>query len=127
MAQSESGLRSRRRALSRGRRGEALCALWLRLKGYRILARNLRTPVGEIDILARRGDVLAVIEVKLRHDMLAAGEAVTARKRRRLVRAARAVLAGLPDGDTLSVRFDAMLVAGFRIAHVTDAWRDGLL
>jgi putative endonuclease len=116
--------KARLRALARGRRGEALCVLWLRLKGYRILARNLRTPQGEIDIVARRGDLLAIIEVKRRGDLLSAGEAVTARQRRRLSMAARAVLARMPDADNLSVRFDAMLIGGGRLAHIRDAWRD---
>lgn len=120
----EQSRTARRRALARGRRGETLCALWLRLKGYRIVARNLRTPQGEIDILARRGDTLAIIEVKRRGDLTAAGEAVTARKRRRLSLAARAVLARLPDSERLSVRYDAMLIGGGRIVHLRDAWRD---
>jgi len=117
------GKAGRRRALRRGRRGETLCALWLRLKGYRILGRNLRTPGGEIDILARRGRVLAVIEVKARGDTEAAGEAVTWHKRRRLLRAARYLLPRLGESD-LSIRFDAMLVTPWRIDHVIDAWRE---
>jgi hypothetical protein len=56
----------RRSAWLRGRRAEWLAAWWLRLKGYRILARDLRTPVGEIDLIARRGRVLALVEVKAR-------------------------------------------------------------
>jgi putative endonuclease len=114
----------RRKALRKGRRGEALCAWLLRLKGYRILGRNLRTPQGEIDILARRGKVLAVVEVKARGEIADAGEAVTADKRRRLLRAARFLLSRLPEGNDLSLRFDAMLVAPWRIDHVIDAWRD---
>lgn len=117
----------RRRALARGRRGEALCALWLRLKGYRIVARNLRTPLGEIDIVARRGDVLAIIEVKRRGDLAAAGEAVTPRQRRRLSLAARTMLSRIPESERLSVRFDAMLLGGGRIVHLRDAWRDDAL
>jgi putative endonuclease len=114
----------RHKALRRGRRGEALCALWLRLKGYRILGRNLRTPQGEVDILARRGRILAVVEVKARDDVAAAGESVTWDKRKRLLRAARFLLARLPENNDLSIRFDAMLVAPWRIDHVMDAWRE---
>ena len=51
-----------------GRRAEAWAVLWLRLKGYRILARNFRVPVGEIDVIAGRGRVLALVEVKARAD-----------------------------------------------------------
>lgn len=115
----------RHEALRRGKRGERLCAWLLRLKGYRILGRNVRTPMGEIDILARRGQVLAVVEVKSRAEMMAAGESVTPEKQRRLARAARYVLTRFPADPELTVRFDAMLVIGsWRIAHVMDAWRD---
>ena len=115
----------RHEALRRGKRGERLCAWLLRLKGYRILGRNIRTPMGEIDILARRGQVLAVVEVKSRAELMAAGESVTPEKQRRLARAARYVLTRFPADPELTVRFDAMLVAGpWRIAHVMDAWRD---
>lgn len=115
----------RHKALRRGKRGETLCAWLLRLKGYRILGRNIRTPVGEIDLLARRGNVLAVIEVKSRSELMAAGESVTPEKKRRLVRAARYMLTRLPEDSGLTMRFDAMLVvAPWRIAHVIDAWRD---
>ena len=115
----------RHEALRRGKRGEWLCAWLLRLKGYRILGRNVRTPMGEIDILARRGSVLAVVEVKSRVELMAAGESVTPEKQRRLARAARYVLTRFPADTGLTVRFDAMLVAGpWRISHVMDAWRD---
>lgn len=115
----------RHKALHRGRRGESMCAWLLRLKGYRILGRNVRTPMGEIDILARRGDVLAVIEVKSRDELMAAGESVTPEKRRRLLRAARYLLSRFAAEPGLTLRFDTMLVTSpWRIAHVIDAWRD---
>lgn len=120
---SARGMKARRL----GRFSEWLCAMLLRLKGYRIQGRNLRTPQGEIDILARRGRVLAVIEVKARGDLLEAGEAVSLNQRRRLVRAALYMLGRRPDYADLSVRFDAMLVAPWRISHVIDAWRDDAL
>lgn len=116
--------RARRRALGRGRRAEALCAWWLRLQGYRILARNYRTPVGEIDILARRGDTLAVVEVKARASLTAAGEALSARQRRRIARAAACYVAARPASAALGLRFDVMLVAPWRPPrHLVDAWR----
>lgn len=116
--------RARRRAWRLGLRAETVCATVLRLRGYRIVERRLRSPVGEIDILARRGDVLAVIEVKARGDLAAAAEAVTARQRQRLVRAAGWILSIRPDLARLQVRFDVMLVAPWRLPrHVMDAWR----
>ena len=115
---------ARLRALRRGTRAEALCAWWLRLHGYRILARNLRTPVGEIDILARRGRTLAAVEVKSRADLAEAGESLTHRQRRRIRRAMEYYLAARPDAAALDVRFDAMLVTPWRLPHhVIDAWR----
>ncbi|WP_370153603.1 YraN family protein [Ferrovibrio sp.] len=110
----------------RGRRGERLAALWLQLKGYRILARNWRHPLGEIDILARRGRVLAVIEVKWRAGREAAAGSIGAQQRRRIARAAAVFLSRQPDAASLSLRFDAMLLAPGRWPHhVTDAWRPG--
>lgn len=114
----------RQRAWRRGLWAETFCAIVLRLHGYRIVERRLRSPAGEIDILARRGDVLAVIEVKARGDFAAAAEATTARQKERLVRAAGWVLSTRPDLAALTVRFDVMLVAPWRLPrHVFDAWR----
>ncbi|WP_207436442.1 YraN family protein, partial [Sabulibacter ruber] len=84
------------RAEDYGRYAEALCRLSLRLRGYRILAQRLRTPMGEIDIVARRGATLAIVEVKARADWDRANEAVGARQRGRLARAAHAWLAANP-------------------------------
>ena len=57
---------SRAVAERRGRRGEGFASLWLRLQGWRVLARRVKTPRGEIDLIARRGHTLAFIEVKWR-------------------------------------------------------------
>lgn len=115
---------ARQRAWRRGWWAETLCTMALRLRGYRIMSRRQRTPVGEIDILARRGRILAVIEVKARDDFAAAAESVTDRQKRRLIRAAGWVVAGRPDLASLDMRFDVMLVAPRRLPrHVVDAWR----
>ena len=66
----------RQRAVRTGRWAETLCVLVLRLKGYRILLRDFRTPVGEVDIVARRGRTLVVIEVKARATMTDAASAL---------------------------------------------------
>ena len=117
--------RDRRRAWRRGVRAETMCAALLALKGYRILGRRLRSPVGEIDIVARRGRILAVIEVKARDAVAAAAVAVTPRQQLRLTRAAGWLVAGRPDLAALQIRFDVMLVAPWRLPkHVVDAWRD---
>jgi len=112
-----------------GQRAEWLCAWVLRAKGYGIVARrhasHRGSGAGEIDILARRGGVLAVVEVKARRSLDEAAHALRAVQRRRLVRAAGAVLVRRPDLAGLALRFDAMLVAPWRWPrHVMDAWRD---
>ena len=115
---------ARHRAWRRGRWAEAACAVALILRGYRIVGRRLRSPVGEIDIVARRGTILAIIEVKARPDPAAAAESVTRRQRERLIRAAGWVVAGRPDLAAMQVRFDVMLVTPWRWPqHVVDAWR----
>lgn len=116
--------RARRRAYGRGRRAERLAAWWLRAKGYRIVARGFRAPVGEIDLIARRGRVLALVEVKARADLDTAREALAPRQRRRIARAAHLFLQRRPDLAGLEVRFDVMLIApGRRPRHVPGAWR----
>jgi putative endonuclease len=69
-------IRRRRRARTFGRVAEDFCAWFLRLKGYRILARGFRTPVGEIDLVAARWGTLAIVEVKARRNVAAAAEAL---------------------------------------------------
>ena len=114
----------RRRADRAGRFAETLCALSLRLRGYRILARRFRTPVGELDIVARRGSALAFVEVKARATLALAAESIAARQRLRVERAAGAYLASHPALSRLDARFDAMLVAPWRWPrHLRDAWR----
>jgi putative endonuclease len=117
-------LQSRRRAWKRGRSAELFCLWILRLKGWRILARDLKLPGGEIDIIARRGQVLAAIEVKARLEIGTAAEAITSRQRQRIARALSAYLARRPDLARLSPRFDVMLLVPGRLPrHIAGAWR----
>jgi putative endonuclease len=114
----------RQRAQRRGRVAEWLCVWHLRLRGWHILARGWRCPAGEIDIVARRGKVLAVIEVKLRGEFAAAATALAPRQRRRIARAAEAFLLRRSDLVGLDLRFDLMLVAPRRLPrHWRGAWR----
>jgi putative endonuclease len=113
----------RRRALRYGALAEGLCRLILRLKGYKVLATRLRTRVGEIDILAERGRVLAIIEVKARPTEAAALEAVSISQRRRLERAALWVQRGNNRLANHCLRFDLFAVAHWRIPrHIQNAW-----
>ena len=115
---------ARQRAQRRGRAAEWLCLWHLRLRGWRILARGWRCPAGEIDILARRGRVLAVIEVKSRGELATAAAALAPRQRRRIARAAQAFVVARSDLAGLDLRFDLMLVAPLRLPrHWRGAWR----
>lgn len=119
----------RQRAWRRGRTAESLAILALTLTGYRILARNLKSGprnsgLGEIDIVARRGRTIAFIEVKTRADWGSAAEAILARQRQRIARAASAFLAARPQHADRQPRFDVMLVIPWRWPrHITSAWR----
>lgn len=122
---AETRPRAARRAAERlGHGAEARALWWLRLKGYRPVARRFRCPAGEIDLIVRRGRVLAFVEVKAREDAAAAAEAVSPRQRQRILRAAEAFLQRRPELAKLDQRFDAVLVApGRRPRHLPDAWR----
>jgi putative endonuclease len=99
----------RRAAERRGRRAETLAAWFLRLRGYRLLARRFRTPVGEIDLVMRRGRTIVFVEVKQRPSETEALEAVTAKGRRRIARAAQYWLAGHPAAAGLDLRYDVVV------------------
>lgn len=115
----------RQAAERRGRWAEALAAWRLRLAGYRVVARNVRTPVGEIDLIVRRGRVLAFVEVKVRASLADAALAIRPGQQARIHNAAAAFLARRPDVAALDLRFDAVLVvAGRWPRHLPDAWRD---
>jgi len=109
----------------RGRRAETLAALWLTLKGYRIVARNLKTPPSEVDIVAVRGRMLVAVEVKQRANFEACEESLNWATRRRLDRAAEWLLDHSPYGGNRDVRIDAVLIVGWQIRHVKAAWRRG--
>ncbi|MEM9669848.1 MAG: YraN family protein [Pseudomonadota bacterium] len=114
----------RRKAERRGRRGEWLAAASLRLKGYRILDHRARTPSGEIDLIARRGQLVAFVEVKARKDLITALEAVTPTAQRRISRAAEIWMARRPDLTSCDWRFDIIaIVPGRWPHHARDAWR----
>lgn len=109
-----------------GRQGEVLAALVLMLKGYRILGFRLKTPVAEIDLLALRGQTLAVVEVKRRADLLTALEAVGVDQRERLLRAGAAIQRQRPSLSGASVRLDLIALAPGRLPmHSPDAWKGG--
>lgn len=114
---------ARQQAERRGRRAEALAAWALRLKGYRILARRWRVPVGEIDLVARRGRLIAFVEVKQRASETEGVEAVTPAAQRRIARAASVWLAAHPDAAGFDCRFDVIVCVPGRLPrHIAGAF-----
>lgn len=108
-----------------GRRAEVVAALWLMAKGYRILGFRLATPLGEIDLLAQRGGVLVVVEVKSRTTLEAALDAVTYEQRGRLRRAGAHIAASRAGLREAVVRLDLIALApGRPPRHVVNAWVD---
>jgi len=104
----------RRSSYRRGHRSEWLAALALTAKGYRILARRYRTKLGEIDLIARRGDLVLIVEVKARRTLVEAMEAIRRESERRIEGAADIWLSRQPDYGRLSVRFDMVAVLPWR-------------
>lgn len=114
------------RAERHGHRSEWLAAVALMLKGYRIVARRYKTKLGEIDLIARRGDLVAVVEVKARRTLIEAMEAIAWTSERRIEAAADLWLARQPDYAKLSIRFDMVAVLPFRWpVHVENIFQGG--
>jgi putative endonuclease len=116
---------TRKRAERSGRNAESLAALWLACKFYRVLGRRVRTPVGELDLVARSpSGTLCFVEVKARESADLASEAIGFRQRDRITRAAALYMAARPALRHNGVRFDAILIAPGRLPrHLKDAWR----
>lgn len=112
--------------LSKGALGEAQVLLWLQQHGYTVLHQNYRCRTGEIDLIARQGDVIAFIEVKLRmNHYFDLSEVITPTKQKRILSAARHYLAYFAD-QSVNYRFDVALVhkigAGFQVEYLENAF-----
>jgi putative endonuclease len=106
-----------------GASAEGRAALFLAAKGYRTLAKRWKTPVGEIDLVVKRGELIAFIEVKARAKLDDAAEAVLPRQKRRIIAAAEAWLAAHPEHAGYDLRFDAVLVAPGKLPqHIVSAF-----
>ncbi len=113
-----------------GLRAEKIAALFLRLKGYRILAERYHNPKGEIDILAVRGKILAVVEVKARKNILDCHYSITTLKQKKILNAlewlmaSNSKIAGLVTKGSHIIRFDAIFIIPKKLPkHLPDAWR----
>lgn len=113
-----------------GLMAEKIAIFFLMLKGYRILAHNYQNPKGEIDILAVKGKVLTIVEVKARQNFEQCGQSITPWKQQKIFAAAqwlisgRAKIAGLRNISECNIRFDVIFIVPWRLPkHLKDAWR----
>jgi putative endonuclease len=116
-------LSNRRRSEKEGRLAETAAVLLLRAKGYRILATRFSASGGEIDIVCRKRDVLAFVEVKRRPSLEGARLAVSWRNQQRIKHAAGTWLARHERRTDVAMRFDIVASAGYRLLHIRDAFR----
>lgn len=113
----------KQRSERKGRRAEWLAALALMLKGYRIVSLRYRTPVGEIDIVARKRDLVAFVEVKARKDLAAGVDAVNFPAQRRIAAAGELFISRQRDSARLSWRHDIVVISPWRWpVHLVDAF-----
>ncbi|MDD9910153.1 MAG: YraN family protein [Ahrensia sp.] len=113
----------RKRAYERGHRAEWWAAAALLLKGFRIVARRFKTPVGEIDLIMRRGQLVVFVEVKARHDDRTALDAISRSSQQRIENAAQWWLSQQADAAQLSWRFDVVAIVPRRWPrHFENVW-----
>ncbi len=111
------------KAYRKGHRAEWLAALSLFLKGYRIVTRRFKTPVGEVDLIARKKDLIVFVEVKARASEQLALESISTNAQRRISSAGEWWISQQKDGAQLSWRFDIITVLPWRWPiHFKDAW-----
>jgi putative endonuclease len=110
-----------------GHWGEVAAALCLAMKGHAVIARRVRLPLGEIDLIVRKGRLIAFVEVKLRADRDTALGAVTQTGWTRIAAAAELWMAHRPQFADFDWRYDLVAVAPWRWPeHIPDAWRPGM-
>lgn len=118
------GRQKKIRAWRKGMSAEFLAAILLFFKGYRILARRFKTPLGEIDLIASRGNWIVFVEVKARATIPQALECFSKKNRQRVLDAAGWYLSRLPNDQRQPfLRFDLIVLAPpFSIRHIQNAW-----
>jgi len=106
-----------------GRRAELIAALYLQLKGYRVLERRFKTKAGEIDLIARKGSLLVIIEVKARKTLQLAHESISPQSKNRIAKAADIYVRKNSHVQNLGLRYDAVfIIGGWRVVHAKDYW-----
>jgi putative endonuclease len=123
-------MRDRKQAHKYGLAAEKAAGIYLRCKGYRIVAERYRNVHGEIDILAMRGKTLVAVEVKARRTLEQCTESITPHKQQKIARAVQGLIAGhgkisgLAIAAQHTIRFDVIWIAPWRWpTHIEDAWR----
>ena len=106
---------------ARGIFAEIYAMGYLLAKGYRLKAWRYKTPVGEVDVIAVRGQTLVFVEVKLRTSLDGALQSITPQMKNRISRAAMHYMARAGDWHG-EVRFDVIAVSGGRLRHLDNAW-----
>jgi len=107
-----------------GRKGEFWAKTYLLLKGFRVLAERYKTRNGELDLVAKRGQLLVFVEVKARRNKRALGEAFEAVRQERIVNAAQFWLSQNPQFHHHTIRFDVIGLAPFSWpVHIVDAFQ----
>ena len=111
-----------------GRIGEWLCAMFLRLKGYTVLARNWTCRYGELDIVARRHRTLVFVEVKTRRTpYILHTDLVSPAQRQRIIRTSGIFLSRYPQFYDFFIRFDVIVLAGLYPKHIRNVWQESML
>ncbi len=116
--------RKRQFAYLKGKWAEILATFYLRMKGYHVVARRYKKPVGEIDIIARHKNALVAVEVKQRSTMEIALHAIHTKQRRRISRAMEYFIGSHPEYSGMDTRFDVLLITSFvkKPVHIENAW-----
>lgn len=121
----------RKEAHKRGLKAEKTAVRWLRMKGYQILAERYKNAFGEVDILAKKGNVLALVEVKARKTYRECAESITPAKQQRQIKAAKSLLAypgvyaKFFNSSQVQVRFDVMMIRPWRLPrHMINAFQE---
>ncbi|WP_020590468.1 YraN family protein [Kiloniella laminariae] len=117
--------KAKKAARTRGVRAEMIAAWYLRLKGYKIVAKNYKTALGEIDLIAVKQDTICFVEVKKRPDTAEAAAAIAKKQQIRIFRTASRFLTQNPAFAAFDARFDAILIgATVWPQHITNAWQN---
>ncbi|WP_085901515.1 YraN family protein [Kiloniella majae] len=116
--------KSKRNSYETGRSAEFFSAWYLRCKGYKILARNYKTRVGEVDLIAHKKRLICFVEVKKRHDFETASQAISQKQKVRITHAAQYFLKQNPQYQDFDQRFDAVLIGATVFPyHIKNAWQ----